>query len=267
MTGRRAALLCAVLSAIALGASAGFASPSSPEQRLLHLLNQERATAGLAQLTWDDHLAQAARPHSELLAKHGALSHMFAGEQPLLQRAGAAGARFNSVAENVAYAPEVDLVHKSLMESPPHRANILNRDYNAVGIGIVERDGELYVTEDFARLLPAYTATEFGDQVIAAVNQLRAQKGIALVGARSDTRLQKAACTTSLDAQKILKLMPGATDVAVFTASQPGTLPSSMQRAASDRTLHRMAIGVCFQSGDKAGFSKYWVVAAFYPVQ
>jgi hypothetical protein len=35
--------------------------------------------------------------------------------------------------------------------------------------------------------------------------------------------------------------------------------------AAADKMLRRMNIGVCFQTGGKAGFSRFWVVVAFFP--
>lgn len=241
------------------------ASISAQQKQLLDLVNAERAKAGLSRLQWDDHLAEAARAHTELMAVRKQLSHQFPGEPALPQRTGSAGARFNSVAENVAYAGDVPALHRGLMHSPHHRANILDPNSNAIGIGLSERDGELYVTEDFARLLPAYSTDQFMQQVIAAFNRLRTDKGLAAMSARPDPRLQQAACTAQLNASKVIQGLPGATNLAIFTAAQPGTLPSEMQRAAGDRSLRRMQIGVCFKADDKAGFSKYWVVAAFYP--
>jgi len=240
------------------------ASISAQQRQLLDLVNAERAKAGLASLQWDDHLAQAARAHTEMMAERGQLSHQFSGESALPQRAGAAGAHFNSVAENVAYAGDVISLHRGLMHSPHHRANILNPESNAIGIGFAEKDGELYVTEDFARLLPSYSTSQFTQQVIAAFNRLRREGHISLMTVRPNSQLQQAACRAKLDPQKIIRGTPGATKLAVFTATQPTDLPSDMQRAAADRSLRRMDIGVCFKADDKAGFSKYWVVAAFY---
>ena len=242
------------------------ALPSANEQRLLELVNQERETAGLKPLTWDQSLADAARAHSKLLAQHKELSHQFMGEPDLTKRAGAAGANFSSVGENVGYAPDVDLAHNGFMKSPPHRANILRPDFDAIGIAIVPHGDELYITEDFSRKVETVSTNQFDRQIIAAFNQLRSQKGLPPMNARSDARLQKVACTSNLNAQKILDGTPGATDLAVFTTSQPDKLPVTMQRAAADKTLHRMDVGVCFKQGGNGGFSTYWVIAAFFPV-
>jgi len=32
-----------------------------------------------------------------------------------------------------------------------HRANILDRDIDSVGIGVVERDGHMFAVEDFSK--------------------------------------------------------------------------------------------------------------------
>src|SRR5262245_11137789 len=128
--------------------TAGASAQSSLEKQLLDLVNRERARAGISKLEWNDNLARAALRHSQLLDEHQQLSHQFAGEALLQERVGVTGARFNSVAENVAEAqegdgarrismksPEVEVVnaHAGLMDSREHRANILNPDYNAVG--------------------------------------------------------------------------------------------------------------------------------------
>lgn len=112
---------------------------SSRQRQLLKLVNAERARAGLSQLQWDDHLARAARLHTQRMADRRSLSHQFSGEPPLPERAGSAGTHFNSVAENVAYAGTVDQLHDNLMHSPHHRANILDPESNAIGIAFAEK--------------------------------------------------------------------------------------------------------------------------------
>jgi hypothetical protein len=199
------------------------------------------------------------------MADRGELSHQFSGEPPLPERAGSAGAHFNSVAENIAYAGTVNELHDNLMHSPHHRANILDPKSNAIGIAFAEKNGELYVTEDFAHVLADYSDGQFQSRLVAAFNRLRTSKGLAPMAVRSDPKLNKAACDARLEPRKILLQLPGATNLTMFTSSQPDNLPSNMQQAAGDRKLRRMSIGVCFKPGQKAGFSTYWVAAAFYP--
>src|ERR1700727_1358625 len=151
------AIVCLIF-VIAAQAQTG---PSQREQQLLDLVNHEREKAGLQKLEWNDQLAKSALAHPRLLAQNRDLSHQFPGEPPLQERVGSTSLRFNSVGDNVAEAPAVDVAHRALMQSPGHRANILHKDYNAVGISIVERDRELFVTQDFAHALVSYSEKQF----------------------------------------------------------------------------------------------------------
>jgi len=119
----------------------------SDEIALAGMINAERAAAGLAPLAIDGRLFDSARSWSAVQAAAGDLSHdasFFAGDRP-----GGAGA----VAENVAYNTSAATIHARLMQSPAHRANILNPAFNSVGVGeVVSADGRIFVTERFARI-------------------------------------------------------------------------------------------------------------------
>jgi hypothetical protein len=242
-------------------------APSRMEQQLFDLVNHEREKAGLGKLEWNDQLAAAALKHSQLLDEHHNLSHQFAGEPGLPERLGATGARFNSVAENVAEAPDVETAHGGLMNSPGHRANILNRDYNAIGISIVQDGRELFVTQDFAHVLPLYTEKQFQDALIANINKNRRAGKLPAFEIISDARLRKAACAKDMNTGKLIQELPGATQLLVFSQTEPGALSNDMRHAVSTPSLRRMNIGVCLESGGRNGFSHFWVVAAFYPAE
>jgi hypothetical protein len=244
------------------------ASAQSPlEKQLFDLVNRERERAGVSKLEWNDNLARAALRHSQLLDEHQELSHLFAGEPPLQERVGVTGARFNSVAENVAEAPEVAVAHKGLMDSPAHRANILNPVYNAIGISIVQHGQELYVTQDFAHILASYSEKQLRDAVVTGFNNARRARGLRPVDVIIDAQLRNAACAQDMNTDKMIQGLPGAARLLVFSLSEPGALPDELRKAAADKTLERMNIGVCLLTGGRNGFSKFWVVAAFYHTQ
>ena len=53
--------------------------------------------------------------------------------------------------ENIALAPSVETAHRNLMNSPGHRANILDPAFTRVGIGIIVAPGAgLMVSQEFA---------------------------------------------------------------------------------------------------------------------
>jgi uncharacterized protein YkwD len=237
---------------------------STAEKQLFNLLNREREKAGLGKLEWSDRLAQAALAHSKLLAENRDLSHQFSGEPILQERIGATGVRFNSVAENVAAAQDVETAHAALMKSPGHRANILHQDYNAIGIAIVERDHELYVTQDFAHTLVSYTEKQFRDAIVSGFNQARRTRGLRPVDVNIDPQLKKAACAQDINTKRLIQNIPGATGLLVFSQSEIGALPDDLKKFTADKAVERMNIGVCLQTGGKTGFSKFWVVAAFF---
>ena len=94
--------------------------------------------------------------------------------------------RFTIAAENVARTEFVEDVHPALMGSSGHRANILNTSYNAVGIGVVEDKGRIYVTQDFIFLVPDYSESQFNSAFAEEFNLVRKSKGIRPLDARDD---------------------------------------------------------------------------------
>jgi len=124
---------------------------SQAERQLLDLANHARAEAGIAPLQSDEGLTRAARKHSALMASQKRLSHDLPGEPALPQRfAAASSLQFSAEGENVGLAPGAAEVHRGFMNSPHHRENLLNPDYNVAGFAVVRSGNMIYVTEDFA---------------------------------------------------------------------------------------------------------------------
>lgn len=237
----------------------------SPDQRrLLELVNQAREHSGLQSLAWNDKLSESAQGHALLMAKSGILSHQLDGEPFLSDRIGATGLRFSNSAENVATAYSVDEANESLMKSPPHRASILNPDYNALGIAIVARGDDLYIVENFARVIPTYTAAQFRDAVVATFNKERRARGFMSLDSRPDGTLERIACSDKANAQQVIDNVREVGEVVIFTNSSPEDLPSIMLKAAGESKMDRMNVGVCFAPSREQGFANFRVVVAFH---
>jgi len=235
------------------------------ERQIFDQLNQEREKIGLRKLQWDDHVADAAREHTKELAENEKLTHQFLGEATVPDRIGSTGARFTRSAENVARTEFLEDVHLALMNSPGHRANMMNPEYNAVGIGVIEHKGLLYVTQDFVLLVPVYSEIQFRDSLAEAFNRERKSRGLGVITARPEESLHDAACSTDGEAQNLSgKITGGATALVVFTASEPDKLPEQLLSRTTNSGFHRMAIGVCFRPDPQHGYANFWVVAAFY---
>lgn len=116
------------------------------EQRMLELVNQERAAAGLGPLEFDDQLRDVARAHSREMFELGYFAHQSPQTGSPFDRLRRAGIAFLVAGENLAYAPNVRVAHEGLMQSPGHRANILRPAFGRVGIGVIRSQfrGSMY---------------------------------------------------------------------------------------------------------------------------
>ena len=121
------------------------------EDRMLELVNRERATAGLSALVVDPTIRSVAREYSSAMFRGGFFAHIAPDGTSPFDRMRAGGARFGAAGENLALAPTVDVAHDGLMKSPGHRANILNGRYRRVGIGVADggMHGKMF-TQNFA---------------------------------------------------------------------------------------------------------------------
>ncbi|MGH8968913.1 MAG: CAP domain-containing protein, partial [Actinomycetes bacterium] len=106
---------------------------------------------GVHRLTVRSHLVAVARAQASRMASRGVLYH-----NPRLT---SEVRNWRWVGENVGYGPDAASVHRAFMNSPGHRANLLDRDYTEVGVGAVVRNGRVWVAEVFRRPLRATTSS------------------------------------------------------------------------------------------------------------
>jgi hypothetical protein len=260
---RKLVLLSAAAFLLQLALSpAAIAAASPAEKQIFDQLNQERQKAGLPALEWNELVAEAARRHAALLAQNGELSHQFPDEPSLPERIGATSVRFTRAGENVARTEHIEDVHPALMNSPGHRANMLSPKYNAVGIGVVEREGKVYATQDFVFQVPTYSEEQFSAAFAEALNESRKTSGFRPLETRNDAYFHDLACSTDGDASSFAGMTEGSY-VVVFNSSEPHRLPEKLQRAAAAPGYRRMSFGVCFRPDKEHGYGNFWVVAAF----
>lgn len=112
------------------------------ETKMLVLVNEERVKQGLAPVKADPELKAVARAHSADMFARGYFSHYTPEKKDPFDRMKRAGIKFTTAGENLALGRTLKICHEGLMNSPGHRANILNPSYGRLGIGIV--DGGLY---------------------------------------------------------------------------------------------------------------------------
>jgi uncharacterized protein YkwD len=104
------------------------------EKRMLDLHNQKRSSQELRRLCVHPALQRAAREHAQDMIRKDYLAHGNVGRR--LKRHGYNWSRY---AENIAPdpgSPSPGPTFDTWMDSPPHRHNIMNRNFKEVGIGL-----------------------------------------------------------------------------------------------------------------------------------
>ena len=139
---------------------------STFEREMLELINQERTSRGLNPLQLETQLNDSSEDHSTWMLDTDTFSHTGSGGSSATQRMQNAGFDLEGnwrTGENIAWQSErgqpgisddVAQLHQNLMNSPGHRANILNPDFKYIGIGIETGDMQgfdaVMVTQNFA---------------------------------------------------------------------------------------------------------------------
>lgn len=127
-------------------------SASGKEQQMVDLINDARRNAGLPALAVSGSLTTAARAKSKDMVDRNYFSHTSPTYGSLAGLLRHFGISCRSAGENLAMnsSGNVSAAHNLLMNSSSHRANILNRNYNYVGVGIhIKSDGSHYYTQLF----------------------------------------------------------------------------------------------------------------------
>ena len=110
---------------------------TASESQMFNLVNQERAKAGLESLKADMQLVDLARKKTKDMIDHNYFGHTSPTYGSPFDMMRKAGVSYFYAGENLAANSTVAGAHTALMNSPGHRANILNPNYTHVGIGIL----------------------------------------------------------------------------------------------------------------------------------
>jgi uncharacterized YkwD family protein len=115
---------------------------SGEEAKMVNLVNRERQNQGIRPLSVNSTLVQLARQKSQDMIAHNYFGHTSPTYGSPFDMMSKAGVAYKTAGENIAGAATTESAHQSLMNSPGHRANILNPAFTQVGIGIAS--GSMY---------------------------------------------------------------------------------------------------------------------------
>jgi uncharacterized protein YkwD len=116
---------------------------TTSERQMIHMINNARVVHGRTALRGNNVLANYARKHSATMASKNKLYH-----NPYLAQ-WLKNISWRILGENVGVGGSVKQLHVAFWNSPHHRANILDRRFRDVGVGIVTKNGRVWVTVIF----------------------------------------------------------------------------------------------------------------------
>jgi hypothetical protein len=115
------------------------------EADFLARINALRSSVGAPPLAMDPNLTGVARDWSSSMANGTGLAH----NPNLRSIIDGITTAWRKLGENVGWGTSVAQLHDALVNSPHHYANLVDPDFHVVGIGVVVKGAEMWVTEDF----------------------------------------------------------------------------------------------------------------------
>lgn len=139
---RRLWVLAACTAALlATGVAPAGADAVDDEARFVEMINADRRADGAGPLVVLPELVDKARTHAQRMVEADAIFH--SGDMA----EGLDG--WKLLGENVGRGGNIESLHQAFMDSPDHRRNVLDPRFDAVGIGVVWKEGVPYVVELF----------------------------------------------------------------------------------------------------------------------
>ncbi|GGY43931.1 CAP domain-containing protein [Streptomyces djakartensis] len=130
-------------------APAALSEESAAAAQVLSLVNEERAKVGCSPVAANSALTELAQSYSEDMAARGFFDHTDPNGRTPWDRAAKAGIS-NLGGENIARGQaDAAAVMDAWMNSPGHRANILNCDFKTLGVGVKLGSGGPWWTQNF----------------------------------------------------------------------------------------------------------------------
>lgn len=123
---------------------------AADEKLAFDLLNADRAKNGLGALKLNSQLTTLGGNYAQDMINRNYFSHNNPEGQTPFDRMKNAGISYNYAGENIAINNNVTNAETAFMNSSGHKANILNKNYTEVGVGVrYDSKGSAYVVQEF----------------------------------------------------------------------------------------------------------------------
>ena len=116
---------------------------NSQQSSATSVLNKDRSAAHVGALATQNDAQVKAQSWADRLARENRLYHSTLSS--------GIGVRWCSLGENVGFASSISATEATFMASPIHRANIVSKTWNGVGIGVAHNGSRTFVVQVFIK--------------------------------------------------------------------------------------------------------------------
>ena len=128
------------------------------ETAIYNKVNEERAKAGVSELTYNTVMQKYARIKSQDMGDNNYFSHEDLNGNFITAKMKNDGLSYKAWGENIAYVGGnvstdalADQFMTNWMNSSGHRANILSTNFSSIGVGVYKIGNKVYATQEFYR--------------------------------------------------------------------------------------------------------------------
>ena len=277
-----AALFFVDVGAVAPRRDATLVEPASLEEarsQILARINALRSAQGLLPYTVDPALSRIADAYSARMAQEHFFAHLDPAGADVKARLLQAGYPFAAAGENLGLAPGPLAAQFGIELSPGHRANLLDRRFSRIGIGLavehVDGRTQTLLTEIFVR--PRSENADPAQEAFTALLQHRtalhlpplarspALDGLARtqVAYALKTDFPEARLPGESLPQRVFALLDDATTASMdlFITEDASAIPLS--KSAADARYDRVGVGAVRGNSPTFGSDKIWVVVIY----
>jgi len=243
----------------------------SLEKKLFELINEERQRRGLPLLSFSPDLCQLARAHSKDMASRGRISHSSTDGRSYKDRVVNEGYYFIALGENVAFSEGFlpELIHQSLMKSQGHRENILDPNFDEVGIGAVFKKNKGYfITQDFRRSPVLRDENEVQREIQRDINDLRRKNFFVPLGFLPDANHYARRCSLNRIEGRRPPPLPrnfGNTQYHFITSPALEDIQPIYKDKILDEIYETAGLGVAFGRNTKYPGGSYFITLLLFP--
>jgi uncharacterized protein YkwD len=244
---------------------------STIEQDLFNLVNRERQKHDLAPVIFSPPLSVLTRKHSQDMAGREDISHFSTSGEAYSERLVEEGFFFKKNGENVAFSETFmpEFIHQGFMDSPGHRANILDPDFDEVGIGVVfKEDNGYYVTQDFIKSLKPKGREEARAEVEEHINSMRREYSLPPILFSKEANGYAQQCSLNKTEDKPLPPLPshfGETHLFYFKSPSFEYLYSKRKDKLLDGNYQTAGLGIDFSRHEESPGGTYFITLLLFP--